>query len=221
MTNHLRGAQFLLLILWATFIWQLSKSGIQGIQMIPPKDLLMQGGLTPLAIPHHQWYRLATSMFLHTGALHLIFNSIGLWFAALIVERFVGSHWFLAIFFVSGLTGSYFSALNNAPNVVSAGASGGIMGLFAAMLALSFLIPRNSPLHHRIKKDALFVLIFSMIPISPIGHIDIYGHGGGAIGGALMLYLAYIMRRFGAYNQIAWILISGLIIYLGLNFRQA
>ena len=78
-------------------------------------------------------WRLLTSMFMHASASHLFFNMIGLYFFGKILEDEVNPSWFLAIYFISGVLGSFvFMFTSTAPVVGASGAMFGVLG--AAML---------------------------------------------------------------------------------------
>ena len=81
-----------------------------------------------------QWWRLFTCTFLHFGFLHLALNMYALYDGGRFTERLYGHAEFLALYVVSGLTGSVASLLWN-PLVNSAGASGAIFGVYGAMVA--------------------------------------------------------------------------------------
>ncbi|GAA3122786.1 rhomboid family intramembrane serine protease [Streptomyces echinatus] len=83
-----------------------------------------------------QYYRLLTSMFLHGGYAHIVFNMLGLWWVGGPLEAALGRARYLALYFVSGLAGSALTYLIAAPNQPSLGASGAIFGLFGATAVL-------------------------------------------------------------------------------------
>ncbi|HYC79529.1 MAG TPA: rhomboid family intramembrane serine protease [Candidatus Binatia bacterium] len=83
---------------------------------------------------------LITSMFLHGGLLHLLFNMWSLWIFGDNVEDDLGPVGYLALYFVSGIVGSYAFALFADPESIAIGASGAISGIMASYLILH---PRN------------------------------------------------------------------------------
>jgi membrane associated rhomboid family serine protease len=109
-------------------------SGVNPVE--PTTDSLVQWGADygPKTL-HGQWWRLLTATFLHIGILHLLFNMWAFWEAGLLVERLVGNAGFLALYVISGLAGSLASEFWN-PQVVSAGASGAVFGVFGALLGV-------------------------------------------------------------------------------------
>lgn len=105
-------------------------------------DVLLKLGANygPLVLDDGQWWRLFTSMFLHFGIFHLLFNGFALFQLGTLYEAWTGSARFSALYIASGLAGSLASTLfHNLPSqeaVVSAGASGAIFGLLGALIAL-------------------------------------------------------------------------------------
>lgn len=100
--------------------------------------LVAFGGLVPnLVLQFGEWYRLLSAPFLHADATHLAMNAIALFLAARSLENLVGSAWFGAIYVIGGLGGSLLALALTPASIVSVGASGAIMGLFAAMLVAS------------------------------------------------------------------------------------
>lgn len=87
----------------------------------------------PLTVTDQQWWRLLTNCFVHIGFWHLCFNMVALWQAGRIVERLFGNWFFLAVYLGCGLVGSL-TSLYFHPDLVSAGASGAIFGVYGALL---------------------------------------------------------------------------------------
>lgn len=84
-------------------------------------------------------WRFLTSIFIHIGYLHLIFNLYALWSLGPFSEERFG-HWrFLLIYILSGLGGSIASYIFS--SALSAGASGAIFGLLGALLIYSLKRP--------------------------------------------------------------------------------
>jgi rhomboid protease GluP len=76
--------------------------------------------------------------------------------------------------------------------MVSVGASGAIMGLFAAAFIGSFRFPSGSPDQQRMMIRSLRVLIPSLLPLATTAsgmHIDYGAHLGGAISAGIVALL--------------------------------
>jgi rhomboid protease GluP len=146
-----------------------------------------------------QWWRLFTAPLLHGGLIHIAFNGIALYFAGAVLENVIGRAWFAGVFAVSAVTGSAMSLLMNPDSLISVGASGAIMGLFAAAFAVAYRYPEGSPMRNFLISGSLRVLIPSMLPLfgGLTGEkIDYAAHMGGAIGGAAVgAFLVLVWRR--------------------------
>ena len=71
-----------------------------------PRVLIKYGAnFGPLILSGQTW-RLFTSMFLHIGFLHLVFNSYALFILGVEMERIYGPDRFLTIYILAGLFGS-------------------------------------------------------------------------------------------------------------------
>ncbi len=160
------------------------------------RTLLALGGLQYTAtVGSDEWYRMFLAPLMHTGLIHLVINGIALYVAGRLLEPVIGARWFAALFVVSGLAGSMVSLLVNDRNIVSVGASGAIMGLFAAMLVVSGRFA--NPARLRLRLTAIQVLIASMLPVTSgsLGAVDYGAHLGGAIAGAIVALLMLAVWR--------------------------
>jgi rhomboid protease GluP len=147
------------------------------------------GGLSRELVLSGDWYRLFTAPFLHGSAVHLGMNAFALWIAGRTLERLVGHAWFAGIYAVGALAGSIGSLELNPQGVIGVGASGAIMGLFAAMLIISMRFPAG-PFRSALRSNAIYVLIPSLLPLANALHtetkVDYAAHAGGAAGGAIV-----------------------------------
>jgi rhomboid protease GluP len=129
----------------------------------------------------HQWWRLVTAMFLHGGLIHIGFNMMSLLQLGPALEELYGSSRYLFLYVVTGAFGFLVSALTLH---FSLGASGALLGLVGAMLAVTT------------KRGGAFIrdlqsrLITSVVILFAIGFwgglgIDNYAHMGGFAAGFL------------------------------------
>jgi membrane associated rhomboid family serine protease len=101
-----------------------------------PTTLVGWGGNFGPRTTNGEWWRLLTSVFVHSGMLPLLVNLIGLAQIALILERLVGRLAFAAVYVAAGVFASLVN-LSADPLAVSVGASGAIFGLYGLLLAAS------------------------------------------------------------------------------------
>jgi rhomboid protease GluP len=99
-----------------------------------------------------QWWRLATSMFVHFGIIHIGLNMWCLWSLGCAAEALMGRNSYLLAYFASGIFGSIASVYWH-PMAVGAGASGAIFGMAGALV--SFVYLKKTPAHLTINKKML------------------------------------------------------------------
>ena len=131
-----------------------------------------------------QWWRLFTCMFLHIGLIHLLFNMFVLWGIGRVFERFVGSIELTVVYLIAGLFGSLASIGWN-PDVVSAGASGAIFGVYGALLGFLLRDPHSIPraVQKITAKNALIFIAYNLVFGLVNRHVDVAAHLGGLISG--------------------------------------
>jgi rhomboid protease GluP len=147
------------------------------------------GGLNRTAVLEQgEWYRLVTAPLLHADLGHLLGNGFALLLAGFTLERLIGRAWYFALFVLGGIGGSLASLAVNPPILVSVGASGAIMAMFAALIIGSFRLPEG-PVRTRALMRSVRVLIPSMLPAAANAgalQIDYGAHIGGAVAGGLI-----------------------------------
>ncbi len=145
--------------------------------------LLIFGAKFNPLIAAGQYYRLLTPIFLHIGIMHLIVNSITLYYLGAMVESVLG-HWkYLLIYLSAGVMGNLFSYQFSTN--ISAGASTSLFGLFAVFLALKNLYPSNRYIQGLASQYMTLIGINIVFGFLGSG-IDIWGHIGGLVGGFLI-----------------------------------
>jgi membrane associated rhomboid family serine protease len=134
-----------------------------------------------------EYYRLVTSMFVHYGPIHLLANMWALWIVGRVLESALGPVRYLVLYLTAGLGGSVACYLFT-PTSFSAGASGAVFGLFAAL----FVILRRLKLDTSTLVPVLVVnIVFSFAP-----GISLAAHAGGLITGAIVAaVMAYAPQR--------------------------
>ena len=180
--------------------------------MSPTAESLVRWGanFAPKTV-NGEWWRLFSSMFLHVGIVHLLFNMWVLWQAGPLVERLFGNTAFLVLYVLSGLAGSL-ASLARSSLVVSAGASGAIFGVFGALLG--YLTVRRHALPAEVARglgrSAVFFVGYNVFNGITQKGVDLAAHGGGFVAGFLCgLALAWLLTSGGRASRAARIGLVG------------
>ena len=139
--------------------------------------------------PSQSW-RLLAAMFVHIGLQHFVLNMVTLYFLGRIAEDLFGSKAFLALYLLSGLMGNLF-VLAFSPEVVAAGASTALFGIFGAIASLRF-IARSPYIQYLSRSYTSLILINILFSFMP--GISLAGHLGGLVGGGI---LAFVFPVYG------------------------
>jgi membrane associated rhomboid family serine protease len=183
----------------------------------------MDGKITDLFALHHyksdefRLHQIITHMFMHGGFTHLLFNMFGLWMFGTTIERIWGPKRFLIFYFACGIgaafaqLGSYAFAYHDIDNAsltldqviqyqdglranATVGASGAIMGIFAAF---GYLFPNTEmmiipiPIPIKAKWAILGIIaidLFSGVAGRAGDNVAHFAHLGGAITGFLIVF---------------------------------
>ena len=178
------------------------------LSQIYPKLVGMFGN-NYMFIQSRQIYRLITSMFLHGGIMHLLFNMYALYILGSQVERYYGKRRFLLIYFLSGLMGSLFSCVFMKTNVfgVSIGASGAIFGLMGSIAYFTYYY--RATLQGVLREQIMPVIVLNLLLGMMIQSIDLFAHIGGLIGGLLISMAIGIGDKGRKSDQI-----NGIIVFI-------
>ncbi|MDN5372847.1 MAG: rhomboid protease GluP [Carnobacterium sp.] len=132
-----------------------------------------------------EWWRLITPIFLHIGFMHLLMNSVTLYYLGEQLESVFGHLRFAGIYLLSGIAGNLASFAFS--DSISAGASTSLFGLFgtAIMLGQTF---KNNPVIQQIAKSFGTLIIINIVFGVFSSSIDMAGHLGGLAGGFLIAH---------------------------------
>ena len=142
-----------------------------------------------------QSWRLLAAMFVHIGLQHFVLNMITLYFLGRIAEDLFGSKAFLALYLLSGLMGNLF-VLAFSPEVVAAGASTALFGIFGAIASLRF-IARSPYIQYLSQSYTSLILVNILFSFMP--GISLAGHLGGLVGGGI---LSFIFPVYGERDSV-------------------
>ena len=158
-----------------------------------------------------------TSMFMHAGWLHIIFNMWWLWIFGDNVEDWLGHFRYLLFYLLSGLAALLVHILFNlgspVPSVGASGAIAGVMGayfvLFPSARVLTFIFVFFTWLPAWLILGYWFVLQFLSGAATSIsagqgsnGGVAVWAHVGGFLAGVVMIKL--FPRRAPRYRFTAW-----------------
>lgn len=180
----------LLVICIGLFIWQIV-TGVDANQPTSQQLLHWGANFLPYTLYNEPW-RLFSSLVLHIGLMHLMFNMFALYYFGQVAERMFGSVNVLLLFLLAGLGGNLLNLtlgwqammLDQLP-IISAGASGGIMGIGMALLVIALL---KTPINGiRLSASSLlWVMAINLGYGFLVSGIDNAAHVGGTITGALL-----------------------------------
>ncbi len=133
----------------------------------------------PAIFDLHEWYRPVTAMFLHGGLIHIGVNMMTLMQLGPALEELYGSSRYLFLYVLTGAFGFLVSA---ATGHFSLGASGALLGIVGAMLAVT---SKRGGSYMRDLRSRLIrsVVILFAIGFFPGIRIDNWAHGGGLAAG--------------------------------------
>jgi membrane associated rhomboid family serine protease len=197
-TRSLAAPATIVLIALNVVVYLITVSQGGGINL-PGGKLFSDWALQGLAVSDGDWWRLATTMFLHGSILHIAFNMFALYWLGTIVEQALGTPRFLLVYFVSGLAGSAGALWLSSPIAVTVGASGAIFGLIGALLILEYLATGS------LMGQAAVLILVNLAFTFAVPGISIGGHLGGLAGG---IVATYALLRFRIREKALGILIA-------------
>ena len=139
------------------------------------------------------YWQLFTSMFVHFGFLHILFNMFGLYYFGRINEAVFPAPKFLTIYFGSGLLGNVMTLLLLPASTLSGGASGAIFGLVGSYVAIERSTQRVG--------FALVYAVVIFVESSFLPGVNIFAHLFGLVGGFALGLVFISMRRPIGYSE--------------------
>lgn len=181
-------------------------------------DFIFAFGFIP---DHFKLISILTSLFLHSGWMHLISNMVFLWIFGDNVEDILG-HWkYLAFYLLCGIAAALAQyAVNPDSRIPQIGASGAIFGVMGAYLV-------KFP-HSRILTVGWFIILFSFeLPawvllayfiglqflsgvgsvadvLTQRGGVAYFAHIGGFFAGMLLIFFMRTRDRFALRRDLLW-----------------
>jgi rhomboid protease GluP len=162
-------------------------SVLSGNALVMSDDVLVQYGQANWRVMNGWYWQLFTSMFVHVSIEHLLGNMLFLLIFGLRAEEMFDAEEYLVIYLLSGLAGNLLTLLFG-PNMLSAGASGCIFGMFGATIIYMRRAVGQSIISAL--AYAFFLLIFSL----GVG-VNVLAHLGGLVIGLIIGYLLAAKRK--------------------------
>lgn len=180
-----------------------------GFEVLSPsnKSVFMLGatGAFPIA-GWGRWWTVLSSGWLHGGLMHIAFNLIWIRQLAPIVTRAYGAAKLTLIYVISTVTSALLTswvayALPGLPTILqgahlSVGASGGVFGLFGALI-----VHGQQMGEHSIKQQAITYAAVGFCMGFLWGNIDNWGHLGGFLGGYFATQLPWLTSRYAQTSR--------------------
>lgn len=187
-----------------------------------------------LVLYDHQWWRLLTATFVHSGIIHIATNMWCLYNLGLLGEPLLGSVGVFAVYLLTGVTGSLLSvALHPGtvsgnvitdPGIISVGASGAVFGLAGVLIPLlgSKLLPVNRMEVVRLRRSVIyfavlnFVIDFGVNGFHSAVRIDNMAHMGGFLSGLALgtVLVPKLGADRGLWVRRQWLAYGGLLLLI-------
>ncbi|RKQ19606.1 rhomboid family intramembrane serine protease [Ureibacillus endophyticus] len=147
-------------------------------------DLIFYAGMSVnYLISEGQWWRIITSVFIHGGFIHVLFNMFSLFLFGPELEKIAGKARFITIYLLAGIFGNVATVVTQDPLYASVGASGAIFGIFGAFSALVYYTRRTMP---QLKQIIMPLVVISVIITFLSPNVNIASHLGGLVTGFLI-----------------------------------
>lgn len=143
--------------------------------------LLRFGAARPAHVRAGDWWRLATALFVHIGPRHLLGNMAALLVLGPALAEALGPWRFLFVYLAAGVAGNALSYAVTPPDVVSAGASGAILGVLGALGGQRLRFAASA--RYRGWQVIAAILAYLAIAVGAEPGVDTMAHLGGLASG--------------------------------------
>ncbi|MCZ4242963.1 rhomboid family intramembrane serine protease [Pedobacter punctiformis] len=174
-----------------------------------------------------QFWRLFTYQFIHGSLWHLFFNMYALIYLGLMIENKLGWKKFLFIYLLSGACGGLLSLSFHQMGIMI-GASGSIMGLYGAFLALLINNFYEKYARQSLLISTLCVVSYILINGAFGQRVDNAAHIGGFISGFVLCYILtfkannfIVLKPIARYavSVILFLLLSGAVLHFSPRYQ--
>lgn len=195
------------LIIAANVIVFVIMAGLLGAGWFEATDIMPYvhyGANNGAATTGGEWWRLVTSMFMHYGLIHLVFNMWALFQVGHFLEKLLGRPLYAVAYLGSGIIGSLASIVWHGDRMWSSGASGAIFGIYGALLGYMVRekhgLPRSiyQPMFTSTVVFAGYNLFYGLVHPG----IDNAAHVGGFLGGIIIGWLVAVPVDLASRTQL-------------------
>lgn len=170
------------------YVLQLLGSALLGDSAYGIDFVTLFGARISELIDAGQLWRLITPVFLHGSLAHIFFNMYALFSVGSLLEKHFGRGRFLLLYFLGAFAGNVLSYLFT--EGYSVGASTAVFGLITAEAIFFY---QNRELFGSYARQAIgnavFIIALNLfLGLAP--NIDMWGHVGGLLGGAMFAWFA-------------------------------
>ena len=157
-----------------------------------PSTMLEWGAISNKMLMKGDYWRLVTAGFLHFDLPHLLTNMMWVISFGSILEKRIGTTYFLLIYFTALIFGNIFAMLAQPGLFAGAGASGAVSGIMGAFVCLQVLSkPAMSP------QTLITNLAISIgFNVALASSISWRGHLGGFVAGLIACAALELVERF-------------------------
>jgi rhomboid protease GluP len=146
--------------------------------------LLRFGASRPAHVRTGEYWRWLTALFVHIGPRHLLGNMATLLVLGPALVAALGPWRFLAVYLVAGVAGNALSYMVTPPDVVSAGASGAILGVLGALGGQRLRFAASA--RYRGWQVIAALLAYLAVAVGAEPGVDTMAHLGGLAAGLVL-----------------------------------
>jgi membrane associated rhomboid family serine protease len=192
-------------------------------------NVTLRLALIPRAVADGEWWRLLTSMFLHStegrfGVMHIVFNMVALYIYGPYVEKAYGHLRFVLMYLLAGFFAAAASYAFGPVSKIALGASGAIFGLIGILIAYAYR-RRTSAFIRGFLQSLLVILAINLYIGFTSPFIDNYAHIGGLVAGLALGYGLDRQQQKGASaieaTTVVLVLMTGLILVVYQSLQLA
>ncbi len=185
----------------------------KGINLFEPslEDLYVWGANFRPATLGGQGWRLLTSIFVHSGLVHLLFNMYALYMVGVFLEPMLGKLRYGIAYLCTGVVASIDSIWWHGNTVLSVGASGAIFGIYGVFLTLLFTKLVPAKMRSSLLQSIGIFVVFNLAYGAAKPGIDNAAHIGGLLSG-LVIGLGYYLNFRSERVRPVWIALAVLML---------